>query len=86
MANHKSAVKRARQNETRANRNESRFSRIKTFIKKFISRLGSDDASSSFSEVQSEMQRGASRGVLHKNTVNRKVSRLHRKLKTSIPR
>ncbi|MDR2268242.1 MAG: 30S ribosomal protein S20 [Holosporaceae bacterium] len=87
MANHKSALKRAKQNKNRAERNESRISRIKTFIKKFISRLGFGDeaaATSSFSEIQSEINRGVSRGVLHKNTASRRVSRLHRKLKASV--
>jgi len=83
MANHKSALKRIKQNTKRAEHNKDRISRVKTFIKKFIASLGTNDAVSSFSVAQSEIQRGVSRGVLHKNTANRKVSRLNRLLKAS---
>jgi small subunit ribosomal protein S20 len=83
MANHKSALKRAEQNKKRAAHNINRISRIKTFIKKFISSLGTSNADTAFSDAQSEIQRGVSRGVLHKNTANRKVSRLNRLLKTA---
>ncbi|MDR3180046.1 MAG: 30S ribosomal protein S20 [Holosporaceae bacterium] len=83
MANHKSALKRARQSEKRAEQNKSAISRIKTFIKKFISSIGSGDAVSNFSEAQSEIQKGASKGVLHKNAANRKVSRLNKMIKST---
>ncbi len=83
MANHKSALKRIRQNSKRAERNKDRISRIKTFIKKFVASIGSDNAISAFSVAQSEIQRGASIGVFHRNTANRKVSRLHKMLKRS---
>jgi small subunit ribosomal protein S20 len=83
MANHKSALKRIKQNTKRAEHNKDRISRIKTFIKKFIANLGTDNAASAFSVAQSEIQRGVARGVLHTNTANRKVSRLNRLLKAS---
>ncbi|MDR2682072.1 MAG: 30S ribosomal protein S20 [Holosporaceae bacterium] len=83
MANHKSALKRAKQSEKRAEHNKSTISRIKTFIKRFISSLGSGDAVSKFSEAQAEIQKGASKGILHKNAANRKVSRLNRMMKST---
>ncbi|MDR2794407.1 MAG: 30S ribosomal protein S20 [Holosporaceae bacterium] len=83
MANHKSALKRAKQNEKRAEQNKSMISRIKTFIKKFVSNIGSGDAASKFSEAQSAIQKGASKGVLHKNAASRKVSRLNKMVKSA---
>jgi small subunit ribosomal protein S20 len=83
MANHKSALKRMRQSEKRTALNRGRMSRIKTFIKKFISSLGSGDMSSAFSTAQSEIQKGAAGGTLHKNTANRKISRLSKLLKSA---
>jgi small subunit ribosomal protein S20 len=83
MANHKSALKRVRQSEKRTERNIDRISRIKTFIKKFIGSLGTEEAGSRFFAAQAEIQRGASRGVLHKNTADRKVSRLSKLLKSA---
>ncbi|MDR2158365.1 MAG: 30S ribosomal protein S20 [Holosporaceae bacterium] len=83
MANHKSALKRMRQSEKRASLNGSRISRIKTFVKKFISSLGSGEAASAFSSAQSEIQKGVAKGVLHRNTANRKISRLNKILKSA---
>lgn len=83
MANHKSAIKRIRQTATRTKRNTGRISRIKTFIKKFISSLGSPEVASAFSSAQSEIQKGVSKGVLHKNAASRKVARLSKLLKKS---
>lgn len=83
MADHKSALKRIRQTETRTARNRDRISRIKTFIKKFLNSLGTKDAESNFRVAQAEIQKGVTKGVFHKNTANRKVSRLSRILKTA---
>jgi small subunit ribosomal protein S20 len=83
MANHKSALKRIRQNEKRASLNRSRISRVKTFIKKFLSSLGTKEAVSAFSTAQSEIQKSAIRGTRHRNNADRKVSRLNRLLKSS---
>ena len=83
MANHKSALKRIRQTETRTERNRDRVSRIKTFIKKFMAKLGTAEAPSFFSQAQSEIRKGVSKGVLHRNTADRKISNLHRLLKSS---
>lgn len=83
MADHKSAIKRMKQTEVRTQRNRDRISRIKTFIKKFLSALGSAEAAEKFKTAQSEIQKGVTKGVFHKNTADRKVARLHKMLKTS---
>lgn len=83
MANHKSALKRIRQTQKRTANNRDRLSRIKTFIKKFISGLGTENVAADFCRAQSEIQRGVSKGIIHKNTAARKISRLHRLLKAS---
>ena len=79
MANHKSAKKRIRRNLARAEINKSRMSRIRTFIKKVESAIGAgdiDDARVALKQAQPEIMRGVSKGVLHKNTASRKMSRL----------
>jgi small subunit ribosomal protein S20 len=79
MANHKSAEKRIRQTETRTEVNRARVSRIRTFVKKVELALESKDkaaAAEAFKAAQPEMMRGVSKGVLHRNTVSRKLSRL----------
>ena len=79
MANHKSAKKRIRRNLARAEINKSRMSRIRTFIKKVEHAIGVgdiDDARVALKQAQPEIMRGVSKGVLHKNTASRKMSRL----------
>ena len=79
MANHKSAKKRIRRNQARAEINKSRISRIRTFIKKVESAIGTGDVAAAklaLKEAQPEIMRGVSKGVLHKNTASRKMSRL----------
>jgi small subunit ribosomal protein S20 len=83
MANHKSALKRMRQSEKKTFLNRSRISRVKTFIKKFVSNLGFEGAIPAFSAAQSEIHKSVSRGTLHKNTANRKISRLNKLLKSA---
>jgi small subunit ribosomal protein S20 len=84
MANHKSAEKRIRQTERRTAVNRARVSRIRTFVKKVETAIASGDkdaALAAFREAQPEMQRGVGKGVLHKNTVARKLSRLTSRIK-----
>ncbi|CAK0749117.1 30S ribosomal protein S20 [Azospirillaceae bacterium] len=79
MANHKSAEKRIRQTERRTEVNRARVSRIRSFVKKVELAIQSGDkvaAAAAFKEAQPEMQRGVTKGVLHLNTVSRKLSRL----------
>jgi small subunit ribosomal protein S20 len=84
MAHHKSAKKRIRRNERRAEINRSRMSRIRTFVKKVELAIAGGDktaAETAFREAQPEMHRGVSKGVLHRNTVGRKLSRLSARIK-----
>jgi small subunit ribosomal protein S20 len=79
MAHHKSAKKRIRQTEARTERNRARVSRVRTFIKKVEQAIASgnrDAAQQALVEAQPEIHRGVSRGVLHRNTAARKISRL----------
>ena len=79
MANHKSAKKRIRRNQARAEINKSRISRIRTFIKKVELAIVTGDSSAAqkaLNAAQPEIMRGVSKGVLHKNTASRKMSRL----------
>ncbi|MEI8395960.1 MAG: 30S ribosomal protein S20 [Rhodospirillaceae bacterium] len=79
MANHKSAEKRFRQTERRTEVNRARESRIRTFTKKVELAIEAGDkaaAAAAFKLAQPELMRGTSKGVLHANTVSRKLSRL----------
>ncbi|GBR54461.1 30S ribosomal protein S20 [Neokomagataea thailandica NBRC 106555] len=84
MANTASARKRIRQNERRRVRNVARVSRMRTFIKKVESAIQSGDksaAAEAFRAAQPEMQRAAGKGVVAKNTISRKLSRLSARIK-----
>jgi small subunit ribosomal protein S20 len=79
MPHHKSAEKRLRQTEKRTEVNRARISRVRTFVKKVESAIESRDkaaAQSAFLLAQPELHRATTKGVLHKNTVARKLSRL----------
>jgi small subunit ribosomal protein S20 len=79
MATHKSAEKRFRQTEKRTVINRSRMSRVRTFVKKVETAIETGDkqaAQSAFQVAQPELHRAITKGVLHKNTVSRKLSRL----------
>ncbi|MEL0042682.1 MAG: 30S ribosomal protein S20 [Candidatus Puniceispirillum sp.] len=84
MANHKSSKKRIIRNANRAVINGARMSRIRTFVKKVEMAIASGDADAARAALraaQPELQRGVTRGVLHKNTVSRKISRLNARVK-----
>jgi small subunit ribosomal protein S20 len=79
MPHHKSAEKRLRQTETRTAVNRSRMSRVRTFVKKVETAIETGDkaaAQSAFQEAQPELHRATTKGVMHRNTVARKLSRL----------
>jgi small subunit ribosomal protein S20 len=83
MANTPQAKKRILRNAKRAEINGARISRIRTFVKQVESALASgnkDEAKAAIARVQPELARGVARGVLHKNTAARKLSRLTRRL------
>lgn len=84
MANSASAKKRVRRNNKRAEINKSRVSRMRTFIKKVELALAAGDvkqAEESYKKVQPEIARGVSKGILHKNTAARKLSRMSANIK-----
>jgi len=85
MANTPQAKKRIRRNANRTEINRARVSRIRTFVKQAESALAAGDkveAKAALARVQPELSRGVARGVLHKNTAARKLSRLTRRLVT----
>lgn len=84
MANHASAKKRVRRNEKRAEINTTRRSRIRTFLKKVeseISEGNAQGAKDALRAAQPELHKGVSKGLWHKNTVARKLSRLSKRIK-----
>ena len=84
MANTASARKRIRQNERRTARNAARKSRIRTFLKKVEAAIAGGDkvsAEAAFRSARPELQRAATKGVVHANTVSRKMSRLSSRIK-----
>jgi len=84
MANTASARKRIRQTVKRTERNQARKSRMRTFVKKVEVACASGDkaaAQEALRIAQPEMQRAAIKGVMHKNTVARKLSRLAARIK-----
>jgi len=83
MANTPQAKKRIRRNANRALVNGNRVGRIRTFVKRAEAALASGDktaATEAMAQVQPELARGVSKGVLHKNTASRKFSRLTKRL------
>ncbi|MBF0234367.1 MAG: 30S ribosomal protein S20 [Desulfamplus sp.] len=78
MANHKSAIKRAKQNETKRLRNRSNRSAMKTAIKKVYAAKaeGAENTSELLVNAQSVIAKAAKKGIMHKNTAARKTSRL----------
>ncbi|RMH46405.1 MAG: 30S ribosomal protein S20 [Alphaproteobacteria bacterium] len=84
MANTPQSKKRARQNERRYMINKARRSRIRTFIRKVEEAIASGDktaAGEALRAAQPEIARGVTKGVLHKNTAARKISRLSARIK-----
>jgi small subunit ribosomal protein S20 len=84
MANSPSSRKRARRNAARAEINNTRRARMRTFVKKVESALLAKDADSAATALriaQPEMQRAVSKGIVHKNAASRKISRLSARIK-----
>jgi len=84
MANTPQAKKRARQNATRFAVNKARRSRIRTFLRKVEEAIESGDkdaATTALRAAQPELMRGVTKGVFHKNTIARKMSRLSSRVK-----
>jgi small subunit ribosomal protein S20 len=84
MANNPQSKKRARQTERRYAVNKARRSRIRTYLRRVEEAIAAGDkeaARAAFEKAQPELMRGVSKGVLHKNTAARKVSRLSQRVK-----
>ena len=83
MANTPQAKTRIRRNARRTEINGARVSRIRTFVKQVEAALASGDkaqAEAAIRRVQPELARGVAKGVVHKNTAARKISRLTRRI------
>jgi small subunit ribosomal protein S20 len=83
MANSPQARKRIRRNDRRAEINGARMSRIRGFVKKVESAIEGGDksvAAEALKAAQPELARGVARGVMHKNTASRKMSRLSKRV------
>ena len=86
MANTPQSKKRARQSERQTAVNKARRSRIRTFLRKVEEAIASGNAEAAqaaLKAAQPEIARGVTKGVLHKNTVSRKISRLAARVKTT---
>lgn len=85
MAHHKSALKRIRSNERKRIRNRMYLSKVKTSIKKFKVALDTNTSKdvliSLFRKAQSLIAKASAKGILHKNNMRRKISKLHLLLK-----
>lgn len=85
MANTPQAKKRARQNEKRFQINKARRSRIRTYLRLVEEAIESGDktaAAAALVAAQPELMRGVTKGVYHKNTASRKMSRLSSRVKS----
>jgi len=83
MANTPQAKKRIRRNDRRAEINGARVSRIRTFVKQVEAAIAAGDkagAQAAIQRVQPELMRGVAKGVVHKNTAARKISRLSKRV------
>jgi small subunit ribosomal protein S20 len=85
MAQHASAKKRIRQTKRRTEVNRARLSRIRTFLRRVETAIAGgkqDEAVAAYNQAQPELMRGANKGVVHRNLVARKLSRLAQRIKT----
>lgn len=86
MANHKSAKKRAQQNEVRRLRNRGVKTQIKRIVKDVRSTAAGEDTAQGPAQLklaQSAIDKAAKKGVLHPKTAARKISRLARLVKST---
>ncbi|MFN3313395.1 MAG: 30S ribosomal protein S20 [Hyphomonas sp.] len=84
MANTRSAKKMVRKIERRTEVNKARRSRVRTFVRKVEEAIASGDqpaAQEAFKAAQPEIMRSVTKGVTHKNTASRKISRLSARIK-----
>jgi len=84
MANIKSAKKRIRQEQKRTDQNRARMSRVRSSVRKVEDAIEGGDrkaAEAALHAAMPELHRGVTKGVMHKNTVSRKISRLSKRVK-----
>lgn len=84
MANHKSALKRARQNKIRQMRNKTYKTRIKNIVKAVraaVTENSSETALTDLNTAKSIIDKASKKGIIHKNTAARKISRLSKLVK-----
>ena len=84
MANIRSAKKRIRQTARKTVVNRNRLSRMRTYVKKVETAIAAGDknaAGAALKEAQPEIMRGVTKGLLHRNTAARKMSRLNARVK-----
>jgi small subunit ribosomal protein S20 len=84
MANIKSAKKRIRKTARRTDINRARMSRVRTFVRTVETAIASGDAAAAraaLKEAQPELMRGVTKGVVHRNTAARRISRLNARIK-----
>jgi len=85
LANHKSALKRARQNEIRRLRNKSVRTRVKSIVKDLRLSVSEDSKEAALKKLdiaKTNIDRAAQKGVIHKKTASRKISRLSKLVNT----
>ena len=85
MANHKSAIKRARQNEKRRLRNKSVKTRVKNIVKNVrlaVNEKSKEEALKELNTAKSTIDKAAKKGVIHERTAARKISRLSKHVNT----
>ncbi len=85
MANTSSAKKRVRRDERTTEVNRARRGRIRTYVKRVETAIEGNDkeaAQAAFVAAEPEIMRGVTKGVLHRNTASRKVSRLAARIKS----
>jgi small subunit ribosomal protein S20 len=85
LANHKSAIKRARQNEKKRMRNKSSKTRIKNIVKSVrqtVNEKSNEAALAELNIAKSIIDNAAKKGVIHRKTASRKISRLSRLVNT----
>jgi len=84
MAHSRQAKKRIRQTARATDKNRARRSRVRTHLRKVEEAIASGDkdaAQAAFRAVQPELHRGAQKGIMHRNTVARSLSRMSRSIK-----
>jgi len=88
LANHKSAIKRARQNEIRRLRNKGTKTKIKSIVKDVRSSVGEasgEETKVKMNTAQSVIDKASKKGVIHKRTAARKISRLTKLANSASP-